>query len=729
MPDNKQRYSIQEEGVQLSTTELASISQFYARKDVHIYVRHHLPAYVTTSSHPKTQGVHYSNTTTEQAFNIMFQLQDRLDHEGIIGYLHTPLHLEQGHTECFVITKELIIKPIEWWSLNSEKVVSINTHQQTASASLLHIFNSLLIPQADAISCATIGMAYLKTLLKNNGQQLKELCMLVPLEERFKYFFVPSPELLSYSQSNAYNKYMYHFVLDDEPGQFHHKSDYIEFTTLKKHLEKIAQHSSNADEPLEVLPEFRTRWCASYQRMDQKRLLMENNPYNWTLSYTSKRMKRIAQIEQQQKTNPGRHLFTTMEQNLNNESLILSEEIESVAFHDATELGYFMHRLALLIPPSRAFKSCLNSKNLQLINTPLKYRACTLLLTQTQRDLFKSHLLEPHHFVALIQAGDESAYTLFAWIRTFEVPEHEKLKFLTECFDRAAIEEILIKQLTNFFIWDNCFIERVTAVALMEWIGYTSLIDVLPQIHNSRAIKQLNYFFTTDEHFYAFIRQHYSLERVLELTPRRSTYSPTLMRTPKTIHCSYIEDYLQCMGQQTYMPLLHSVLSDPNSLLRTLIEQTLHPAIVFFNLVVTTNWQQENTILNKLCSTHKKVLVELSLQQISPWPPREASAYRHMQSKVNFLEITPETITLYRDKIGVCTSPSQLLLLREILSYIKQEERLPFINTLFADSNIEEKNRILAEPQIASLFLCRKSVIPPICFKIEDEPNPKVRSY
>lgn len=215
----------------------------------------------------------------------MHKIQLELAENEAAGYLHTngKFKSAKNHIECFIITKKNIIQPVVWYADFAETVFT-EGHRNVPSADLGRLSKEYLIPQADGYSCASLGLAYLKQLLKDEAKQLRELTLSIPYFDMYNslhYFFVPSPQVLRYSQSSAYNKYLEAFVMEETAGTFIHKEKPIAYITLKQKLETtitIAKRGmltsiyAEAESLLEQLPAFRKRWGEAFILMQKQRI-------------------------------------------------------------------------------------------------------------------------------------------------------------------------------------------------------------------------------------------------------------------------------------------------------------------------------------------------------------------------------------------------------------------------------------------------------------------------
>lgn len=237
-----------------------------------------------------------------------------------VGYVFTG---STGHTEVFIITKNkdnqsTIIKPILWSKLNDN--ITVKDQYGTDLNGLLFEVSKLetnnpviektqIHPQAGYVECATLGLMYLKQLLKNNADQLINLSL------KFKYWnkytnqwssmFFPSPQVLLYSQSSLYNKVIQTMLTDDEKDQIikHKNKTYIVKTIKGLIIESINQATNSQkeikedlDQTLEHLSKFREQWIKKYEQTEEKRssLVSDKDSDKLYLCYSSQRMLKIS---------------------------------------------------------------------------------------------------------------------------------------------------------------------------------------------------------------------------------------------------------------------------------------------------------------------------------------------------------------------------------------------------------------------------------------------------
>ena len=251
---------------------------------------------------------------TVEALNEILRIQATLKGDEVVGYIYSDSSDvdEETHFECFIISRNSIIKPIHWPYLNTlggellnpyvmaEKFLNSSTYHYAAT-DLSRFNGGDLTPQADGYSCASLCLSYVKNLLKENASQLKTLTLTLTLtvpyynaNNEIEYLFIPSPQVLKYSQSSQINSF-YQQLLKHDPNNI----DSLE-NQLRKFMDKLkdeADFISNefkknlfrqTKQTLQQLSEFVHRWLHLYEINAQKRSLMKDG-FNHYLTYTSYR--------------------------------------------------------------------------------------------------------------------------------------------------------------------------------------------------------------------------------------------------------------------------------------------------------------------------------------------------------------------------------------------------------------------------------------------------------
>jgi hypothetical protein len=412
LSSNKREF-IDSKPVSLSNNQVYQVAQSYQRrKKIRIYVEGFLP-----TSMQDVRPEYKSEAIKNRGVNSVLHIQNALAENEYAGYVYVEGSADdsRGHVECLIATKTQVIKPVSW----SIKVELLYTHHydRAASTNLSEFASITLIPQASMVGCESLSLVYLKELLKDDARQLKELCFIFPYNsidsQKLDYFFIPSPQVLRYSQSTAYNLYIKKLVTEDESGFITHKDKQFTYTPIK-HLLVELQLKSQKEENFELveeieslldqLPHFRKRWLHAYEQMDSKRSLMHHSSFgsfNTGLQYTTRRMRKLALIEEENIQNPGLSLLNFLEEKkkegYSNEELLVvfSERISILGFERAFEIGYFINNLAKLIESEAIYSIFFSYEaNLSLIKKPVDFKDCLFFLDPNQRKSLRSYFKE-----------------------------------------------------------------------------------------------------------------------------------------------------------------------------------------------------------------------------------------------------------------------------------------------------------------------------------------------
>jgi hypothetical protein len=265
--------------------------------------------------------------TKKEAIEEINHIRKDLKEGEVVCYVFTNGHLvKKGHFEVFIISKDSIIKPCEW-IVDDEKVIGSNEIDSISCLEMKPPFFThenpecdLPVAQADPHGCGTLGLLTLKELLKNNSEQLKNLTMNVPYYDqqgKICYFFIPSPQVLRYSQSSTYNKIIagiFSDQLDPVRVPFKQKKkpepfceptgEILEDTVIVQPLEVMLNDTlekarKKGDKEiieickslLEIAPEFRAHWLEKYEASMSTRDTMQAGTLNAYLVYSSHRLR------------------------------------------------------------------------------------------------------------------------------------------------------------------------------------------------------------------------------------------------------------------------------------------------------------------------------------------------------------------------------------------------------------------------------------------------------
>ncbi|MDR3501272.1 MAG: hypothetical protein P4L79_01655 [Legionella sp.] len=251
-----------------------------------------------------------------QAIEEMKQIQASLASEQTMGYFFTNGHASgKGHFEVFIITSDAIIKPVQWSHTDVRKEIvpqDLPTMCYTPSTSpVIFLPQSkwpFTLPQSQRLECGTLGILYLKELLKNDAKQLKELTLRFPhfnaVNGQWEYFFFPSPQVLRYSQSGFYNRVIQALLSDsDDLVECSIDGTSVKYNSLKRILKHSIQYFKGSPEEtaqmqllLDGLPAFRERWLEEFAKADQTRETMTKDSLNHYLAYRSRNMEALSNL-------------------------------------------------------------------------------------------------------------------------------------------------------------------------------------------------------------------------------------------------------------------------------------------------------------------------------------------------------------------------------------------------------------------------------------------------
>ena len=141
-------------------------------------------------------------------------IQEQLKDTDKVGYVYTNgVNLSNKHAEVAVITKTDFIKPVTWYVDPSQRLLPNEKSSPSVRLDSKVIYNNdsqnLPCPQSSNYGCGSLGINYLKQLLKNDGELLEKYSLKFPYYDdkgETSWFFFPPPHVLRYSQSGNYNK-------------------------------------------------------------------------------------------------------------------------------------------------------------------------------------------------------------------------------------------------------------------------------------------------------------------------------------------------------------------------------------------------------------------------------------------------------------------------------------------------------------------------------------------
>ena len=250
--------------------------------------------------------------TKEQAKQEILNIQKHLEDDEPVGYIFTNKDNEHAsHFEFLIITQDNIIKPVMWntWaSLSFTNEDFPNMILSTVKPFIAYNGShqgGTPIPQGGPIECGTLGLLYLKELLKNSEKQLNQFALQVPYYndiDALSYLFFPSPNVLRYSQSSLYNTILKTALTPiDEDIKISHKGENYTIRTLQGLLNEtiamagtFSKARSQSIALLNQLPEYRKSWLEEFENVTKKRNLMQVDELNLYLTYKTQHLQKLA---------------------------------------------------------------------------------------------------------------------------------------------------------------------------------------------------------------------------------------------------------------------------------------------------------------------------------------------------------------------------------------------------------------------------------------------------
>ena len=669
---NKNDFSAPFGGARLSCDQIYQAAQYFEKKKkIRIYVQTYMPGYPLG--------------TENSCFMDVVQIQREIGDNQYAGYLHTEgAHGDKGpHVECLVVTKHKVIKPITW---NVDHgVLYVNYFKNAASTDLHALAGEWLIPQSDSYTCASLSLVYLKQLLKEDAAQLKEFGFIFPYKDSYNinlyYFFVPPPQVLRYSQSSAYNQFIKAMVMEDEPGFFLHNNKTISYSPVK-HLLMTVQRKENVqsdlfketEDLLEQLPAFRKRWLEEYEKMENNRFLINKNGLNRGLAYTSRRMRKIALIEQEHKQNPGLTLLKDITEK-NENSLLDDDELlasfvnvlSTVTFQKSYQIAYFLNKLSELVYIEKAVPFVFSDKaNLALIKKSAEYRDCLFFMNAVQRQALNHYFKQPQQFSRL-KIPCHGVLNILGWLCALAIPDEEKISFLDTIMSREEFTRSLFGFLLGYqtnYLDDYFANKQVLATFLMDYIGKDYVVAKLSQIMGN--LSHLKIMFGSQSDFYDFIDEHLPIHQALSFLKGSQFFNLGL------------HDYLSCLDPDKRSPILLKELNDFSSdLFQGLSVKTQEPRWIFEYLL---KYCDETEIINYL-TTHRSFLLKSMMKIESIYPFNINKKLQDIVSEISFFSCEDsETCDLYQ---ATFLSHKNTGLLISILKLLPSVARRDFLERIF----------------------------------------------
>lgn len=261
---------------------------------------------------PKRVIQNFSLNKSEAKQEIKY-LQSKLSKDDAIGYVYTNNNsILEDHFEVVIITNNRIIKPVVWDNVSDGIISDWGWHTSKISDHFILETTerrNKVLPQAGKFECATLGLLYLKTLLKDNAYQLNELTLSIPYFEKtgkFEYFFIPSPQCLYYSQSGFFNKVIKEMLLNENNGVVDWQRSTETAISIKvKTIEDLLNETisktrdikliNNCESIMQNLPFFRNKWIEQFEKINKKRDEMYSNGLNKALIYHTQRYRNICE--------------------------------------------------------------------------------------------------------------------------------------------------------------------------------------------------------------------------------------------------------------------------------------------------------------------------------------------------------------------------------------------------------------------------------------------------
>jgi hypothetical protein len=129
----------------------------------------------------------------------------------------------------------------------------------------------LFCPQATKEECASLGIAFAKEMMKNGAEQLKNFTLTLIVGKA--QFFLLSPQVLRYSQSQLYLRLM-HAMVESTDSSVIVKHNGKEYKVLT--LNGMLAHGGTIAFPDKVnIEEFRARWLAGFEAAMPRRSAMD----------------------------------------------------------------------------------------------------------------------------------------------------------------------------------------------------------------------------------------------------------------------------------------------------------------------------------------------------------------------------------------------------------------------------------------------------------------------
>lgn len=214
----------------------------------------------------------------------------------------------RAHQESLIKDKDGIINVLYYDRLDSFRLYRAarnNYAYYTTALSRIILDGSIPSPiKVDVGSCRAFGTLYHLELLSNNALQLNtyslkfEINDEVSINTKNYHFFLPSPQLLKYSQSELYNKIIEAFVTGDKEyiSVIHKnkKTDKYETYTVEPMLKMIKDKKTTEINEADF-KKFQQKWLSKYSQIKKDREFMnDKNGINRYMEFEQYRLNQLA---------------------------------------------------------------------------------------------------------------------------------------------------------------------------------------------------------------------------------------------------------------------------------------------------------------------------------------------------------------------------------------------------------------------------------------------------
>lgn len=718
----------------LSVDELRELIHHYQEKNIRIYIESEV---ITQRSYGSSYDPRWA------AICEMRHLSASLKEGEYVGYMYTN-QITHGchHFEAFLIGAECIIKPVYWQIVDR---LDLHYHKigKTAAANLNFFYDLECFPQTRDKVCGTLALSYMKSLLKNNAQQLKEFTLCIPHNQgkrkpKIYYFFFPSPEVLRYSQSELFNKYLV-ALLDPEGKEFLHKGKYHRIPPLKTHLENLIQELIKEPDPihetiespikkpkekhpkpslnkevilkeaqtlLEQLPDFTKRWLSRYEKIKTKRNQMQGPSYNEYLFYTSQRMHRIAQISIEKRSNSGLKILEELKQSAllgdskEQQLLILKRSLVWLWQQSASTLGFFLSQLdedlfneALTLLPETAIRDVEHFREISFLLKPAQIKKLITHI-KTNIQLFEHLLLQP-------QDKKASLAKILHWLKALRFAEKERIPTLKSHFNHEFLtafcrESILAGELESLL---GLGFDAQEALATF-FTKYLQLKLILIPLLKSASLHKVKPLFKDETSYEAFLSTEISnveLQSVLH-DPLEKPEKVTLI----------IKNYIQQFNPSLHSTLFFNIIEQ--NFLRQLLEKEPFALMELFKLFSPKKKAEDfllehrKTFIKALLKTHYLCIQWDIKTYVQKRIKEPLKFFSPLSDKALLFDYEQSFFGLLDEK-----NPDRWRILHnfaEIISFIPLEQRLSLVQEIFEPQYLPF---LLEKKDLAKLILPQAS--------------------